>query len=380
MCSHQKWTLGSICTSFPLLSECFPSILTQNHQNSCLNSLNLEGFKPPSRPHFIGVLEGFGGVLEGFDQNLGKWLKNHFSQTWLSLFLSMNYHLKHLQSCPEPWFYGHILEIRPSNKEKWPTSRFSHLKPYQLHLPYLDRISVYRGPPHLFLFGHRLWYLLIISIPLFLCFVCFEKSTFSNTHFALRGVFELEKLFKSLLKRKVCGVRPRRRRSSLVRKGKGTAFELEGAMDWIVLDGFLLFESPPPYFKASCTPVFEENKRALCKAGSRLSTHVWFLAPASQQGLVLIVCAWSTFSHEPKGWQVRGNLMINLCSPARRSRDGGSGAEKRRPSKTQKIKGKAPPFISPLGRRTSSDEGTLSPLPELVTTWCRGPPFSSQSR
>lgn len=197
MCSHQKWTLGSICTSFPLLSECFPSILTQNHQNSCLNSLNLEGFKPPSRPHFIGVLKGFGGVLESFDQNLGKWPKNHFSQTWLSLFLSMSYHLKHFQSCPEPWFYGHILEIRPSNKEKWPTSRFLHLKPYQLHLPYLDGISVYRGPPHLFLFGHRLWYLLIISIPL-LCFVCFEKSTFSNTHLQLRGFWTRKTVQKSL--------------------------------------------------------------------------------------------------------------------------------------------------------------------------------------
>ena len=61
--------------------------------------------------HFIGVLEGFGGVLEGFDQNLGKWPKNHFFQTWLSLFLSMNYHQKHLQSCLEPGFMAIYLKF-----------------------------------------------------------------------------------------------------------------------------------------------------------------------------------------------------------------------------------------------------------------------------
>ena len=296
----------------------------------------------------------------------------------------MNYHQKHLQSCLEPWFYGHILEIRPSNREKWPTSRFSHSKPYQLHLPYLDGFSVYRGPPHLFLFGHRLWYLLIMSIsPLFVLLCMYlEKSTFSYAHTSIKkkkGVLNFEKLFKVSWRERSVGVRPRRRRSSLVRKGKGTAFELEGAMDWIVLDGFLLFESPPPYFKSVMHTRFWRKQTSSMQSRIKALHTRLIPRPRLQGTCPHCVCLIHLF---PRTKRLTSKGKLNdKCGPRRGAAAcGGSGAEKRRPSKTQKIKGKAPPFISPLGRRTSPDEGTLSPLPELVTTWWRGPPFSSQSR
>ena len=81
------------------------------------------------------------------------------------------------------------------------------------------------------------------------------------------------------MKRKVCGVRPRRRRSSLVRKGKGTAFELEGAMDWIVLDGFLLFESPPPYFKSVMHTRFLKKPNELYAKPDQGSPHTFDSSP-----------------------------------------------------------------------------------------------------